>query len=161
METGVCESPASVLLVGTEPRRLNALEALLGGPAQRRVRATSGAAALAALQDDDFAIVLVDACRPGLSDTALAAAVGRRHRPRAVPIVFLRAPDGDADLRVSGVGAVEYLSGPIDENALRSKVAVHVRGRRAAGPPGGDARRRRPVRSHGQSASPQAPLPAG
>lgn len=126
MAAGVSESPVSILLVGTEPRRLDALEALLGAPGQRVVRAASAAAALAALQDDDFAVILVDACRPGLSGVGLAAAIERRRRPREVPIVFLTAPDGDEDLRGSGVGAVELPSGPLDENVLRSKVAVHV-----------------------------------
>ncbi len=75
---------------------------------------------------------------PGMSGLELASLIKQRKRSQHVPILFLTAHSVDeADvLRGYGVGAVDYLSKPINAEILRSKIGVFVdcSGRRARSP---------------------------
>ena len=76
----------------------------------------------------DFAAIILDIRMPGMNGIELAHLVKQRRRTRDVPILFLTAHlVDDADvLRGYGVGAVDYLSKPLNADILRSKVAVFV-----------------------------------
>ena len=76
----------------------------------------------------DFAAMILDIRMPGMSGIELAHLVKQRQRTQDVPILFLTAHlvDDDDVLRGYGVGAVDYLSKPINADILRSKIAVFV-----------------------------------
>ena len=65
---------------------------------------------------------------PGMSGFDLATMIKRRERTRQVPILFLTARMLDAQDEKRGyhVGAVDYLTKPLDPEILRSKIAVFV-----------------------------------
>jgi signal transduction histidine kinase len=122
------EEAAKILIVDDEPRNLDALEVMLDGTGCQTVRARSADEALLALLRHDFAAMILDIRMPGMSGIELAHLVKQRRRTQDVPVLFLTAHLVDeADvLRGYGVGAVDYLSKPVNTNILRSKVAVFV-----------------------------------
>src|SRR5919108_6126290 len=117
-----------VLIVDDQPRNLDVLEAMLGDTDCTLVRATSADEALLALVRHDFAALVLDIRMPGMGGIELATLIKQRKRSQHVPILFLTAHSIDEDdvLRGYGVGAVDYLSKPINPEILRSKVGVFV-----------------------------------
>ena len=119
---------ASILLVDDRPANLLALEAILDPLDQRLVRATSGEEALEKLQEEEFAVILMDVRMPGMDGLRTAEVICQRESAARIPIIFLTAvPIGNADV-VSGYerGAVDFLLKPFDPEILRSKVSVFV-----------------------------------
>jgi PAS domain S-box-containing protein len=119
---------ARILIVDDDARNLDALEVMLESSGCSFVRAQSGDEALIAMLQHDFAAIILDIRMPGMNGIELAHLVKQRRRTRDVPILFLTAHlVDDADvLRGYGVGAVDYLSKPLNADILRSKVAVFV-----------------------------------
>jgi signal transduction histidine kinase len=118
----------NVLIVDDQPRNLDVLEAMLGDMDCALVRASSADEALLALVRQDFAALVLDIRMPGMGGIELATLIKQRKRSQHVPILFLTAHSLDEDdvLRGYGVGAVDYLSKPINAGILRSKIAVFV-----------------------------------
>lgn len=128
-EAGAAEG-ASILLVDDMVDNLVALEAVLSALDVPLVRATSGEQAVAALQDREFAVVLLDVRMPGMDGFATAAHIKRLDQAKDVPIIFLTsAPDvartGYA-FRGYATGAADYLTKPFDPWVLRAKVTVFL-----------------------------------
>ena len=119
---------ARVLLVDDRPENLLALEAILQPLGQEIVRAASGEDALRAVLRDDFAVILLDVQMPGLNGFETATLLKARARSRATPILFLTAISTEERFVAEGysVGAVDYMSKPLQPGVLRSKVGVFV-----------------------------------
>lgn len=119
---------ARLLIVDDTPANLDALEALLEPAGCEIVRARSGEEALLALLQQDFAVIILDIRMPGMGGIDLARLIKQRRRNQDIPILFLTAHAGDGDevLTGYGVGAVDYLTKPVNPDVLRSKVAVFV-----------------------------------
>lgn len=122
------ENVVRLLLVDDQPRNLEVLETILQSPDYQLVRASSGDEALLALMKDDFAALVLDIQMPGMSGIELARIVKQRKRNQHIPILFLTAHylDDTDILEGYGVGAVDYLTKPINPQILRSKVGVYV-----------------------------------
>jgi len=120
--------PASILIVDDEARNLDVLESILYSPEYRLQRASSADEALLALIHGDFAVLVLDINMPGMSGIELANLVKQRKRTQHVPILFLTAyyQDEKRVLEGYGVGAVDYLTKPVNPEILRSKVGVFV-----------------------------------
>jgi serine phosphatase RsbU (regulator of sigma subunit)/DNA-binding response OmpR family regulator/anti-sigma regulatory factor (Ser/Thr protein kinase) len=116
----------SVLLVDDRPENLLALEAVLEPLNVRLCSAGSGEAALKALLDDDFAVVLLDVQMPGMDGFETARYIRGRDRSSTTPIIFLTAVSTDVAQVAKGyeAGAVDYVLKPFEPNMLRSKVGV-------------------------------------
>jgi PAS domain S-box-containing protein len=115
-----------ILAVDDRPENLLALEAVTAPLGFELVRANSGEEALRLLLERDFALILLDVRMPGLDGIETARLVKARERTREIPIVFLTAARDEVGdmVRGYGVGAVDYVLKPFDEELLRSKVAV-------------------------------------
>jgi signal transduction histidine kinase len=116
----------SILLVDDEVRNLDVLESILGTADYSLVRAQTADEALLALLNGDFAAIVLDIRMPGISGIELAQLIKQRKRSRDIPILFLTAhlsDEGDV-LRGYDVGAVDYLTKPVNPDILRSKIAV-------------------------------------
>lgn len=123
----IVEAPVSILVVDDRRENRLALRAILASPDYRIVEASSGPEALLRLLDDEeFAVLLVDVVMPEMSGFELAAAIKERRRTAAVPILFLTAQAADAELIYKGyrAGAVDYLVKPLVPEMVRAKVAV-------------------------------------
>lgn len=120
------KSTVNILLVDDEVRNLEVLESILTSPDYRLVRAQSAQEALMALIDGEFAVMVLDIQMPGTSGIELAHLIKQRKKTQNIPIIFLTAfyqEDKDV-LQGYEVGAVDYLTKPIDPKILKSKIAV-------------------------------------
>ncbi len=126
--TPVQSEPVNILLVDDRPENLLALEAILEPLGQTLVRAQSGADALRALLDRDFAVILLDVQMPGINGFETAETIKSRERTKFIPIIFLTAISKDDEYVFRGysVGAVDYMFKPFQPEILRSKVQVFV-----------------------------------
>ncbi|HEY1663713.1 MAG TPA: response regulator [Verrucomicrobiae bacterium] len=118
----------SILLVDDEKRNLDALETILTLPDLRLIRAQSAEDALMAVMNNEFACIVLDIQMPVMSGLELARLIKTRKRNEHIPIIFLTAyflEERDV-LHGYGVGAVDYLTKPINPQILRSKVGVFV-----------------------------------
>jgi CheY-like chemotaxis protein len=115
-----------VLLVDDRPDNLLALEAVLESLDLELIMAGSGAEALGALLDHEFAAVVLDVQMPDMDGFETARLIKGRERTRLVPIIFLTAISGEPHHHLAGyqVGAVDYISKPFDADILRAKVLV-------------------------------------
>jgi signal transduction histidine kinase len=118
----------AVLVVDDDARNLLALEALLEGGDYSLVKAQTGDEALLALMNGEFAAIILDVKMPGVSGIELARLIKQRRRTRHVPIIFLTAHylEDEHVMLAYDVGAVDYLTKPINSAVLRSKVNVFV-----------------------------------
>jgi len=125
--SGALERP-KVLIVDDQARNLDVLEAMLEPLACAFVRAESADEALLCLLRHDFAAIVLDIRMPGMGGIELATLIKQRKRSQHVPILFLTAHVVDEEdvIRGYGVGAVDYLSKPINAEILRSKVGVFI-----------------------------------
>jgi len=119
---------ASILIVDDVPANLMAMEAVLQPLGQRVISARSGAPALRALLDEEFAVILLDVTMPGMDGFETAEMIRDRNKTRGVPIIFLTAMHGNEQFisRAYERGAVDYLIKPFDPDILRAKVSVFV-----------------------------------
>ncbi len=118
--------PIDILLVDDEARNLDALEAILDSPGYRLLRAEDADRALRLLLENDVAAIVLDVKMPQVSGLELAQMIKNTRRFRQTPIVFLTAHLID-DLNIAAgydVGAVDYLTKPVNSQVLRHKVAV-------------------------------------
>jgi two-component sensor histidine kinase len=120
--------PVNILLVDDDPRNLDVLESILSSSDYRLLRARNANEALLALLAHEFAVIVLDIRLPDASGLELAHIIKQRKKTQDVPIIFLTAyyqEDKDV-LQGYGVGAVDYLSKPVNPKILVSKVAVFV-----------------------------------
>ncbi len=121
-------SAPTVLIVDDDPRNLFALESVLEGGNYAIAKAQSGSEALLALMSQEFAAIVLDVQMPELSGIELARLIKQRRRTQHIPIIFLTAHYLEEEHAVLAydVGAVDYLTKPINPLVLRSKVNVFV-----------------------------------
>jgi len=118
----------NILLVDDQPNNLLALESILGDTDQNLVRAESGRAALRALLEHEFAVILLDVQMPDLDGFETATLIRQRDKSRDTPIIFLTAIN-QSDVHVYRgyeLGAVDYIFKPFNADVLRAKVSVFV-----------------------------------
>jgi PAS domain S-box-containing protein len=120
--------PVSVLMVDDHPENLMALEAILSRPDYRLMKASSAEEALRQLLKHDFAVLLLDVMMPDMDGYELASLIRQREATRHIPIVFLTAVAKEIGHIYKGysVGAVDYLTKPLEPMVVRSKVSVFV-----------------------------------
>src|SRR6185369_17973264 len=116
----------NILLVDDEARNLDVLESVLQQPDYHLVRALTAERALRLLLDGEFAAIVLDIQMPEMSGIELANLIKQRKRTQDIPIIFLTAyfqEDKDV-LQGYTIGAVDYLTKPINPQILKSKIAV-------------------------------------
>jgi signal transduction histidine kinase len=121
-------TPAAVLLVDDDAKNLLALESVLDGGGYDLVQAQTSDKALLALMNGEFAAIVLDVQMPDISGIDLARLIKQRKRTQHIPIIFLTAHYREDEHAVLGydVGAVDYLTKPVNPTVLRSKVNVFV-----------------------------------
>jgi putative two-component system response regulator len=104
---------------------IRAALARLGYPV---VEVDSGRAALRAISDRSFAVILMNVQMPSMSGYATAKLIRERSESAVTPIIFMTAFGRDeieASTAYAG-GAVDFIFAPIAADALRGKVAAFV-----------------------------------
>jgi two-component system, sensor histidine kinase and response regulator len=116
--------PASILVVDDNPANLVALVAVLDRLGHRVVQASSGAAALERVREEDFAVVLLDVQMPVMDGYQTLKLLHQLPHGRNAPVVFMTALHNDmmATQRGYAAGAIDYIIKPFDPDLLRAKV---------------------------------------
>src|SRR5687767_1579870 len=84
-----------ILVVDDNAQNLIAIEAALGGLADRLIKAQSGREALRHLLIKDFALIILDVQMPSMDGFETARMIRSRDRSRETPIIFITAFDRD------------------------------------------------------------------
>src|ERR1700761_3311691 len=118
----------NILLVDDEARNLDVLESILTSPEYGLVRVQTAQDALMALLNGEFAAIVLDIHMPGTNGIELAHLIKQRKRTQHIPIIFLTAYYQEDKDVIQGyeVGAVDYLTKPINSQILKSKISVFV-----------------------------------
>jgi PAS domain S-box-containing protein len=117
---------APILVVDDRREDLLVLEEVLRGPGYEILTASSGTEALRRVLERDFAVIVLDVMMPEMDGLELATLIKHRERSRHTPMIFLTAAGSDirGSYRAYSVGAVDYLSKPLDRDLIRAKVAI-------------------------------------
>jgi signal transduction histidine kinase/PleD family two-component response regulator len=119
--------PVSILVVDDVPEKIVAIEATLAELGQRIVQAHSGEEALHCLLKEDFAVILLDVKMSEMDGFETAALIRERRRSEFTPIIFITSFNDDVQLAKGySLGAVDFVSTPIEPEVLRTKVGVFV-----------------------------------
>jgi len=112
-----------VLIADDEPNILISLEFLMKREGYEVCVARDGPEALAAIQRERPALVLLDVMMPGKSGFEVCAAVRADETLAGVKILMLTAKGRDTDLAQGlGVGADGYMTKPFSTKELAAKV---------------------------------------
>lgn len=117
----------SILIIDDKTENLVALEALLERPGLSILKANNGNDALKLLIKNDVALVLLDVQMPGMSGFEVATLMKKTRKTQNIPIIFVSA-DSDKPHQLKGyeMGAVDFLTKPLDPTILLAKVKVFL-----------------------------------
>ncbi len=118
-----------ILMVDDRSENLFALEVILADKNYTFVKATSGKEALKILlQEQDFAIILMDVQMPIMDGLETAKIIRESDKFKHVPIIFLTANIDDPEDIFKGyeTGAVDFMVKPLSPDILKAKVSVFV-----------------------------------
>lgn len=117
-----------ILLVDDAPENLFLISSLL--KENYRVKAaTSGARALDILGNSpDVALILLDVMMPVMDGYQVLQAIKSNPLTREIPVIFLTAlGEGSDTAHGLSLGAVDYLSKPVEAPLLLQRVSKHLR----------------------------------
>jgi signal transduction histidine kinase len=116
--------PASILVVDDNPANLVALVGVLDRLGHRVVQASSGAMAIECVEQEEFAVILLDVQMPIMDGFQTLQRLSQLPRGRNVPVIFMTALHHDlvATHRGYAAGAIDYIIKPFDPDLLRAKV---------------------------------------
>lgn len=118
-----------ILLVDDREDNLMSIEAILEKENYVFRKASSGKEALKVLlKEQDFSLILMDVEMPGLGGFETATMIYERDKLRHIPIIFITAHDSNLENIYRGykMGAVDYISKPIDQEMLKARVSVFI-----------------------------------
>jgi diguanylate cyclase (GGDEF)-like protein len=119
-------SQASILVVDDSPGKRLAIQAVLDRLGHPIVEAESGRAALDQVALRAFAVILMDVQMPQMDGYETARRIRALPQCEHTPIIFITAhAQEEAQVPLAyATGAVDFICGPIDKDALSAKVSV-------------------------------------
>lgn len=119
---------AKVLIVDDMLPSRALLRHLLPSAEVEVMEAASGQEALDLCALHEFVLILLDVRMPGMDGFELAGRLAADGRTREMPIIFITAAGSDDISRLKGYefGAVDFMSKPVNETVLLSKLRVFV-----------------------------------
>ncbi|RJS95010.1 diguanylate cyclase domain-containing protein [Salinisphaera sp. Q1T1-3] len=122
-QTATVAAPKVLVVDDLYANRLS-MRHILSGLHVEIVEADSGNQALAACLDHEFALILLDVQMPGMDGVEVAELIQGDDQLRETPIIFVTAGATEDMDRLKGydVGAVDYISKPLNPGLLAAKV---------------------------------------
>lgn len=116
----------NILIVDDLKENHMVMEGVLDDPELNIVKALSGEEALSLCMSHSFAVIFMDVQMPGMDGFETAELLRGIDKTRNIPIIFVTALSKEKASVFKGyeVGAVDYLSKPIDPIILRSKARI-------------------------------------
>ena len=121
-------TPPAILLVDDNSGKRMTLRTMLDPLGHRVVEADSGRAALRAVLNETFALILMDVRMPTLDGYATAKLIRERPASALTPIIFVTAFGRDEVETATAYasGGVDFVFAPVLPDVLRAKVSVFV-----------------------------------
>ncbi len=118
----------SILIVDDKRANLISLSSILEELDVEIITAISGKEALIHLLEKNFALVILDVVMPEMDGFETAGFMRGNSRTRDIPIIFLSALSKEKHFIFRGyeAGGVDYLTKPVDDIILLSKVKVFL-----------------------------------
>ena len=129
MESAVSNESPLILVVDDEEHIRELVRMGLGMKGFTVAESVDGRAALAAIEDQNPALVVLDVMMPGLDGFEVARRLRRQSGPhRDTPIIFLTARDATDD-KITGLslGSDDYLTKPFSVEELAARVSAVLR----------------------------------
>ena len=121
------DAKVNILVVDDVPKQHVVLRSVLEELGENVVAVESGRAALAAVLEQEFAVILLDVNMPGMDGFETASLLRGYRRTSGTPIIFITAYVDEKEMaRGYSLGAVDYISSPVVPEILRAKVRVFV-----------------------------------
>ncbi len=115
-----------ILVVDDTPDNITLLCSLLAGQYKNKV-ATNGQKALQIAFNDPPDLILLDIMMPGMDGYEVCQQLKANIKTRDIPIIFLTAKSQDDDeTRGFELGAVDYITKPINPPILMARVQTHI-----------------------------------
>ncbi len=129
LEAPSAAQPPTILVVDDSPAKRLAVRAMLGPLGHTIVEADSGRAALRAVMQQTFAIILMDVRMPTMDGYETANLIRERSQTRLTPIIFVTASVRSSPMATAtayAAGAIDFIFTPIVPEVLRAKVSAFV-----------------------------------
>ena len=126
--SNLTEYPFHILAVDDNENNLFTLQSLLNGVKNLKLfLSTSGEEALKIAINEEIHLILLDIQMPGLDGFEVAKLLKLKQKTKDIPVVFLTAIFKSEEFFKMGyeVGAVDYLTKPIDDNLLLNKIKMY------------------------------------
>jgi len=126
--TAAPDSEAAILVVDDNLAKRMAIVSVLEPLGHTTIDAESGEAALQAVMEQTFAVILMDVRMPVMDGYETARLIRLRKQSERTPIIFLTAAGAD-EVEVPDAyasGAVDFIFAPIVPGILRAKVSIFV-----------------------------------
>jgi len=122
--------PFSILIVDDNPNNLIALKLLINEYINAEVlEANCGEGALKILCKQSVDLILLDIQMEGMDGFEVASYIKKNEKTKHIPIVFLTAAYISEEFKKRGfeIGAVDYITKPIDEYQLINRINVYLK----------------------------------
>jgi PAS domain S-box-containing protein len=118
-----------ILIVDDISENLSALERQLKKPDRLFIKTTSGQEALSILEKEDISLIILDIKMPDMDGWEVAQRMKSSDRLKNIPILFITAVYLSDEFIQKGfeIGAVDYITKPIEPFLLQCKVDVFLR----------------------------------
>ena len=126
-KSAACAS-GSILIVDDIPSNIQVLFDFLSGSGYRVAIAKSGESALRRLQASHPDLILLDVMMPGIDGFETCRRIKANVDTQNIPIIFMTALSESVN-KVKGLelGAVDYITKPIDQEEVLARMRVHLR----------------------------------
>ncbi|HOT29295.1 MAG TPA: response regulator [Candidatus Ozemobacteraceae bacterium] len=126
------DNKKTILIVDDIPDNIEVLRGTLF-PQYRIKAATSGAKALAiASGDEPPDLILLDIMMPGMDGYEVCSILKGQEKTKSIPVIFVTAKDDPIDEEKGlKIGAVDYITKPINPRIIEARIATHLALRQA------------------------------
>jgi len=119
--------PANILLVDDNTTNLQLLHETLDGLGYKLLIAKNGQTALSIAQKARPSLILLDIMMPEMDGYEVCRRLKADDRTSSIPIIFITAlADEEDEAKGLGMGAVDYLTKPINPELVRARVRNHL-----------------------------------
>ncbi|MBW1740917.1 MAG: response regulator [Deltaproteobacteria bacterium] len=126
MKTNAFET---ILIIDDDENNLHAYTRILRRRGRKIITAKSGKEGLRQLLKHDICLIILDVKMPGMSGFETAELIKSQEKGANIPIIFVTAVyKSDHFIKLGfDIGAVDYVTKPVDSYILRSRVEVFLR----------------------------------
>ncbi|MES0491002.1 MAG: HD domain-containing phosphohydrolase [Leptospirales bacterium] len=117
----------TILIVDDEPNNLSMMKAVLAGEKYKLLFAKTGEQCLKLVKKKKVDLILLDIMMPNMDGYEVCRYLKDDPLTMKTPVIFVSAmTEGDDELKGFTMGAVDYISKPIQPALLKARVKIHL-----------------------------------